>query len=531
MARLSTFTVTRDYRLGENERIITNFLPSVKHVYWPTEAEDTSPPTAVQIQLMRDNQSVHPEIKIMYRDLDKFNFEREFPGYICTDEKGRSTHQLVIRFIRERISLIPKARRGVFLPSTGWYGNTFAAGSHLLGVEMTPPPLIASEAASLQLASISGLTAGETAEQLLLILHRMPDVGLPTFAFTLYSSLHSVFRAEGLPTACILHLHGEQNFGKTTIAKRLTTLYDRDGSPADTYDAGSSFPVMRDALADARDRVILLDDICKTTDPSSQRKRLNEAAKLLRIAANEIPIVRKRGQKSISTRCEAGLVITGEIDFQAKSDLTRCVYVKLDKPLVGGSHDDRKVAASALANYLHWFAEHAESERERLRVNYESFCHCERSHREERLQISLWELSWVFSSFLRFAQSTGAISEQACEQIENKMDKILKQIFARTLERIAVLDRRTPDNIAQLIAAGAAQKAFPYIQHNGCLCIRSDVISDYLRQVTGCSDLTVNDVTAALRPMLRRDASGKSTCKVQGRRMLCIPYANLNSKK
>lgn len=130
----------------------------------------------------------------------------------------------------------------------------------------------------LQLDSASELTDGEAAEQLLLILQKMPDVGLPTFAFTLYSSLHSVFREESLPTACVLHIHGGQNLGKTTTAKRLATLYNKDGQPADIYDAGSSFPVMRDALADARDRVVLLDDICKTTDSASQRKRLGEAA-------------------------------------------------------------------------------------------------------------------------------------------------------------------------------------------------------------------------------------------------------------
>lgn len=105
--------------------------------------------------------------------------------------------------------------------------------------------------------------------------------------------------------------------------------------------------------------------------------------------------MRKRGRESISSKCEAGLVITGEINFQTKSDLTRCICVELNKPLTGGKAEDRKIAASALASYLRWFAGHAESERERLRANYESFCHRDRSHREERLQISRWELSWV----------------------------------------------------------------------------------------------------------------------------------------
>lgn len=358
----------------------------------------------------------------------------------------------------------------------------------------------------------------------------MIRITVPVYAFTLFGSLRSVLRKEGLPIACVLYLVGNQGFGKTRTAKTFSALYqDDEDRLANVFDAKSTEAAMRDALANARDQIVLFDDVCQSTDPRNQTARRNLAAALAKAAANEVPITRMRGKVADIVECRASLVITGEFPLEVASDLTRCVIVNVNRQLTGGDGSDRIAAASALAGYLQWFAEHSEQELHRLRAEYSAFKTKERSHREERLQISLWELSWVFNSFLRFAEDVGAVSHRATEQIDTVLTNTLHQIFSDTLRRVDKLNTCTLATLTSIIKAGAAAKKFPCFQHNGCLCVRTGDLTSYLQQVTGNPKLVVNDVTTELRRqnLLCMDNTQKSTRKVQGVRVLTIPLDRL----
>lgn len=256
---------------------------------------------------------------------------------------------------------------------------------------------------------------------------------------------------------------------------------------------------MRNALADARDRVIILDDICNSTNPRERRRRLDLAATLVRDATNEVPITRMNGKTAESVECAASLVITGEFPLEVPSDITRCVTVTIDRQLTGGDGSERISAASALSGFLQWFAEHSEEELKHLRTEYHSFKTRDRSHREERLQISLWELSWAFSSFLRFAVSAEAISQRAAEQMDASLTVTLGRIFNTTLAKLNKLMACSLDNLATLIQTGVRSGGLPYFKHKGCLCFRTQDLTAYLRQVSDDPALGINEVTAQLR--------------------------------
>lgn len=167
--------------------------------------------------------------------------------------------------------------------------------------------------------------------------------------------------------------------------------------------------------------------------------------------------------------------------------------------------------------------------KKRLINEYRAFCSCARSHREERLHISLWELSWAMSSFLRFAVEVNAVTERGAQYINDRFSKILTNIHSRTVRKIDSLTVKNSVTIQSLIMIGAQKKAFPYILHNGCVCVRSDALTNFLNAAMKRNDLMVKDVTAYLRNenLLKVDKSGKSTCKVNGIRMLCIPVNTL----
>ena len=435
-------------------------------------------------------------------------------------------------YIREQLGNLSSFDvHGVYYPASGWYthpsGMCYLSGGQVIGVPIERPYLTDRSVNNLHLASDTSLNARLAVERLIQLLQRMPPFILPIYGFTLYAALRSIIREEGLPTACVLYLVGNQGYGKTTAAKNLCTLYDdASNRPADTFDARSTEAAMVDALAKARDRIILLDDVCRSTSTGNQRKRQNLAAYLTKAAANETPLVRKRGKETELVECTASLVITGEIPLESASDLTRCVTVEVDQRLTTGNKSDRAVAASALAGFLQWYSENAKQERVRLRSDFAAFETCDRSHREERLQKSLWELRWAFGSFLRFAKMCEAVSDRAETQIIGILDRSLQMIFTRTLQRINSLQI---NRLETVLIDGAKAHQFPCFEHNGCLCVQSHDLTEYLQRVYHRHDLSVKDVTEHLRRrnLLYMDKSGKTTRKVQGKRVLTIPLCVL----
>lgn len=524
-----TFSVDPQGNLLAGDKQIANFAPKVVCGYQMAQREGIGPLAALRINFRIVGQAEEQSTIIMFQDLNSFDFETKFPGCICVDSNGRSTRKRIIQYIREQVvECASSTSQGVYYDYTGWYGKQFVMGRTVIGSDI--PHAVTPSIKGISLASDPAVTSCEATEALFFALQRMPDVGLPTSAFTLFAALRSVFREEGLPTACLLYLVGEQGFGKTTLAKSYCTLYNGvDGKPTDAFEAHSTDSAMRGALAGARDRIILLDDICKSTDPKTQRERRKLAAELVRAATSEIPVIRKRGNAIETVVCNASLVLTGEFPLDTPSDLTRCVMVEVRRQLAGGSNQDRSIAASALEGFLRWFSNNSNQERIRLRTEYGSFRSKDRSHQEERLQVSLWELSWAMSSFLRFALDVGAVSEQAATQIDAALTRELKHIFAATLQRVQNMSERSLASLSGIIAAGAKNHQFPYFSHNGCLCVRSKELTKYLKQVTQRSDLQVTDVTAILRQLqlLRCDRSGKSSRKVNGIRELTIPLDRL----
>ena len=102
---------------------------------------------------------------------------------------------------------------------------------------------------------------------------------------------------------------------------------------------------------------------------------------------------------------------------------------------------------------------------------------------------------------------------------------ILQNIFNRTKERVVRLEKKSMADLPSTIRVGAQLGLFEFVDHGGCICVRSEELTRYLQKYSERTDLSVNDVTAALRVhnLLRTDASNKATCKVMGKRMLCLP--------
>lgn len=389
--------------------------------------------------------------------------------------------------------------------------------------------LISKEVAQLHLVVDNTLTSTQASEQLLRSLFAHEEYAIPVFAYTLYGMLHSIWSEANLPTACVLNLIGTQGFGKTTLARNFCALYDDSTRHiADFYDAQSTPASIRNALTTAKDRIVIVDDFCKSTSPREVQKRRDLAASLLRNAANESPMSKMTGNSIVYLTCQSGLVLTGELPFEEASDVTRCVVVNVQKPLRAGNPDDRTFAATAAMSYIQWLCTHFPEELDRLRCDYHSFIEKDPTKDLWRLKKSLFQLDWVFNSFLRFAKSAGAIDDSGQMQLENAAGNVFQKILGYENALVQRIENAQPFRWKQLIVEGARQDAFPHKLKTDCICVKPEPLTKFLRIALKNSALQEQDVINKLKlqHLLLMDKSGKSTKKVSGVRMLNINIAN-----
>ena len=519
--------------------LITNFVPRIRGLY-SAEPEE---PLRLLLEVTREGA---PQQTIVWpaEQLDRLNLEKLIPGCISRDARGRSTRNLVATYLRMQLSQCDLPR-GQYFEQTGWqqidgqhrYFPNPALANQLAEppVDGSPPYLIAKETSSYHLSVDPTMSAETAVEQLIETFLPNLQVYLPVWAYALFSVCRSFLQDSGLPTACILYMIATQGFGKTATAKALCQLFDdSSGGMADVYDAGSTMSAMERALMTTRDRSVLLDDIYIGTNKAKQRERLASAAALLRFAANETQRIKTQGSKNVSVSCAAGLVVTGEIPMEASSDVTRCIIVRIRKKLADPNNPVdlealRHTAATAMQGFIAWFGERYEEFRSRIKSEMEAQLAVVKSAPNERVKKSLFELYWLLCRFFDYAEEVGAIPAVAKCKFVQATAYSLTKVWHNITEELRRIEN-LPETLREAIVSGVQQQEFYAFRHNGCLCVRLSVLTDYLQKLYRRSDLSEQYVAEWLNQckLLSIDASKKSTKKIKGKRYLCIPISSLN---
>lgn len=521
-----------------NGNPIANFVPIMLGLYQTDGNFGEQPWLLLEIQ----RQDVVSQTLIWpAKSLESLNFEKEILGCVCRDDRGRSTKRLINTYIRLQLNRLA-VPHGVYISTTSWHnidgiwqyccGRAEEQSVPLSPEGKSPSFLIAAPVEAYRLASAVGLSESAAVEDLLQTLARHPDVYLPIWGFSLFSLMRSFLQTSRLPTACILYIIAEQGFGKTSTAKALCQLFNQSSQMADVFDAGSTVAAMKDILMQAPDRAVLFDDVFIGTDKMKQHERRNTASMLLRFAANEIPISRKSGSQEMRINCAASLIVTGEIPMESASDITRCMIVRIRKRLADASqtdlHELRHTAATAMQGFLRWFGPQYESRIAQIRTDAERLLEPFRTAPNERVKQSLFELFWLLCRFFDYAEEIQAISAHARQQFTEASDQAPRQVWDNIQTELRRIDNRPP-SFAHAIVAGLQSHKLRAFRHNGCVCVRTHDLTEYLRQVYHQGDLNTKTVTSVLRigNLLSLDKTGKSTKKVNGIRYLCIPLTEI----
>lgn len=512
-------------RLYRNDVCLTNFVPEVLGVYGnPSEPKSQLIKIAYTI-VGRDK----PEFTLVFGNLlRQLNFEE--CDYACRYETTPSkARRWVGSYLCDQAdNIIARGAYGSFLDTSGWYdlpSPAFAAGGGLTGMKPDGEVRLGEGISSTRLACGDGLDVGTAVTGLVTAFQRTPEA-MMAFTFTLFTAMRSLLQQAGHPVNSVLYITGTQGFGKSQLARRYCTLFDDTTRrlPTNSFDAGSTFASIRDALAQQRDLVVLLDDLCHSSITSEEAKRRKLLSMVIRSATNITSFGKKAGNRNVEITCAAGLVVTAEMLPSAASELTRCVLLRLDHQLNDFEPTDRSFAAATFQHFLSWFAARQADELQQLRKDFDAFQAGVSNNREMRLQIALWQQSWVFDCFTRFAAEVGVVSQKAATSMNGVFGALLKKTWTDTTAEIDRLAPVRPESLTAFTVQALQRKVIPAIRHRGCLYVRLEELTQYLRCITRQPSLDPKAVSAALLDagLLETDASGKNTKKLGGRRYLAI---------
>lgn len=378
-------------------------------------------------------------------------------------------------------------------------------------------------------------------------IERNPFTILPTFSFTLLSSMRSKISALGLTTFPALYVVGQQGFGKTMLVSRYALLYDKilggmSAKPYGNLDANSTSKGVIGEISKYQDQVILIDDLAKGSTASVQRERQKLMAEVLHFATNgSIRQTASTLSDNGSCVCQCGVAFTGEIPLTAASDLTRLIEVQLTAPMDGGVATDRIAAATTFRAWMIWLLPHLDVELLTLSRQLSSIP----GNDEARLETTKTLLLWSTELFYRFMLEIDIVDHLYYQSAVCEASKIYEKLLASQAKKVNRIQCSPPrGNLSWYILRGYHNGDFHVVPRKklksdedcvvekDALCIRTETLLSYLRGKASLGSLSSKEMAKELcrEGALENHAEMRNATKrIHGKRYLELPFAALQS--
>ena len=312
-------------------------------------------------------------------------------------------------------------------------------------------------------------------------------------AYALLVSRRDVLTAEQHPLQGGLYITGVQSSGKTTLARRIFGYTERigtPGKPALMLEAVSTEASVRDTLSENPGCVVIIDDLAKSSTRSIEAHRRKLGGAMLRLAANEGDSTKKNSSgKTDHHDCAAGIALTAEFVLDGVSELTRSIFVYLDKQL-NLSEDVRPALIGAiLEDFADWFADNYEHAIEllhkiadspdilkNLRVDgADEFT--ELLTRERRIQDNLALLQWAFVCMVEMIKSTVKLSPHREQALYEKFWKAVHLSVSKQVDEFSKIRTHLKEgNIAYLLCEAIDCDEFKLCRKKSKLFKRNGIV-------------------------------------------------------
>ena len=328
-----------DYTLyvqdGEHEpKQATNFTPVIETAYFNLDGPQDIP-AYLGIELILEGGSMRRLTLPMTSNLAR-TIVAEEPRAVLL-KTGYAP--LVQKYIVDQLSKTGRpgeCQRGVYLPGNGTYRladgqhvtvwNGRVAGSTKLEVPYMIKPT--------DTYRITNSIDRPVPTLVRALLENDAALVLPV-AYALLVSRRDVLTAEQHPLQGGLYIAGVQSSGKSDACPsclRIHGTYRNPGETALMLEAVSTEASVRDTLSENPGCVVIIDDLAKSSTRSIEAHRRKLGGAMLRLAANEGDSTKKNSSGKTDHRdCAAGIALTAEFVLDGVSELTRSIFVYLDK--------------------------------------------------------------------------------------------------------------------------------------------------------------------------------------------------------
>lgn len=486
-----------DYTLyvrdGEHEpKQATNFTPVIETAYFNLEGPQDIP-AHLGIQLILEDGSMRRLTLPMTSNLAR-SIVAEEPRAVLL-KTGYAP--LVQKYIVDQLSKTGhpgECQRGLYLPGNGTYRladgqritvwNGRVAGSSEFKVPYVIKPnsnyQIVNRIENPMQTLVNALLANDAA------------LILPvTYAFLV--SRRDVLTAEQHPLQGGLYITGVQSSGKTTLARRVFGYTERigtPGKPALILEAVSTEASVRDTLSENPGCVVIIDDLAHSSSRTIEAHRKKLGGAMLRLAANEGDSTKKgKTGKTDHRDCTAGIALTAEFVLDGVSELTRSIFVYLDKKLHLTEDVRPALIGAVLEEFADWFADNYGRAIELLheitnspdilkniRVNgADEFA--ELLMRERRIQDNLALLQWAFVCMVEMIQERIDLPDDIEHALHRKFWEAVHCSVRKQVEEFANIQSQLKEgNIAHLLCEAIDCDEFKLCRKKSNLFKRNGIV-------------------------------------------------------
>lgn len=413
--------------------------------------------------------------------------EQQCPYFCCTTKKSFDRYlsyqlDLALSSTSPKPGEVPTIPVGTFLNETGLHtlpsGNVCAVlGRDVIGAGSAD---IALSPTLERLSVPHGID--RPLPKLFHLLLQQPAVVMLAVSLAFLSVIRSAC-LEQVDFQAVGYIVGPSAVGKTFLAQRLFGFVGNTiGSqfhPAFVLESAATYPGVLNAMLEARDLPIVLDDIALSVSRTSQQKRVDLAANIIREGANAAKITKMGPDKTrVETTCQATVILTAEFVLQGMSELNRCILLPIKKPLNLPNVLGAKLMGSSIHSFLNYMTKRLSS-REQISwtgcfSDYALYLDTDIIHTlDKRLQKNLSVLLGVLELVLSAAAEEGMTQDKA-EQVRKRFSKGMEKSISAYLEYRQNIEAQTPKgNLAWIISQGLKRKDF----HIKVIKKRKDVTS------------------------------------------------------
>lgn len=178
----------------------------------------------------------------------------------------------------------------------------------------------------------SNVEEKDAAEYFYGLLSLSPNTFLGLSAYVICYLLYPLYEEIGRPPQFCLFLYGQTGTQKTTVASFFTQLYNRGNGIQRPPRLNASTSAAAKILCNARDEVVVLDDLFPHADSDLRKQQEKTFLEVLRYVGDGTVPARSRGSEVSQQEVRCGVLFTGEYRIGTGSDAARFLSVEMKQP-------------------------------------------------------------------------------------------------------------------------------------------------------------------------------------------------------